>query len=102
MSYFQQTTQRFVPVTGGTVTVLPTDENTTVIIEPVGALATLTIAFPTGQEGAIINVVSTQILTAITQTTATGMIFSSLTTLALGGTASYVWNTSQTKWYKIR
>ena len=102
MAYFPQTTQRFVPVTGGTVTILPTDSVTTVIIEPAGALATLTIAFPTGQEGAIINVVSTQILTAITQTTATGTIFSALTTLALGGTASYVWNTSQTKWYKIK
>ena len=102
MSYFPQTTQRFVPVTGGTVTILPTDENTIVIIEPLGPLANLTIAFPTGQEGAIVRVMSTQILTAITQTTATGTIFNALTTLALGGAAAYVWNSLQIKWYKIQ
>ena len=102
MSYYPPTTQRFTPTTGQTVTVLPTDCETSVLIEPAGTLATLTIAFPAGStDGVIINVMSSQILTVVTHTTASGSILGNLITLGALGKARYAWNASQSKWYPI-
>lgn len=97
------TIQRAVPTTGQTVTVLQTNApDITLVVDPAGTLLTLTIAFPTGAfEGQKISFMSTQILTGLTLVSATGTLTGALTSLALNGFGSYVWSTSQAKWYRI-
>jgi hypothetical protein len=40
-------------------------------------------------------------ITALTLSAAIGTIVNTITTLALGGSATYMYLSSQTKWYKI-
>lgn len=100
MTQVNRSIQRDVPTTGQTVTVGNADGDITVIIEPAGTLATLTIASPSApRDGQRMNIVSTQILTAITLSV--GTFAGGITTLAANGSASYVYVASQTKWYRV-
>lgn len=97
--YDNITSQRFVPTTGGTVTVANMDQQIIpVIIDPAGTLATLTVALPANPyDGQIVIVCSSQIITALTMT---GTIIGAITSMAVGSFAHYVYNSNQTKWYR--
>jgi hypothetical protein len=73
------------------------------IINPAGTLATGTITMPsTPADGMTVRFSSSQIITALTVSANTGQsIVSAVTTLALGGSAQYMYRQSNTTWYRI-
>lgn len=83
------------PTTGQTVT---GDGSRIILIDPAGTLATLTVVLPAspvnGQECII---AASQILTALT---ITGTIVGTLTTMALGGFARFVYSATASKWFR--
>lgn len=97
------TAQYAVPTTGQTVSVTQTGASTlNLVIDPAGTLATLTIALPTGSfDGQRFSLMTSQALTGVTMTTATGSIVGAITTAAANAFATYVWSTTATKWYRI-
>lgn len=91
--------QRSVPTVGQTVS-LTRESIVYALIEPAGTLATLTINMPSSpQDGDEVLIASSQILTALTM--ANGTLVGTLTTLALGGFARFVYNTASTKWFRV-
>ena len=88
--------QYSVPTTGGTVTA---GSNTRVmLLNPAGTLATLTVVLPASPvDGQDFIVSTSQILTALT---ITGTIVGTLTTLALGGFARFVYSADSSKWFR--
>lgn len=83
------------PTTGQSVTIDPT--TATLMLDPAGTLATLTVVLPTGSQGKRVTICSSQILTALT---ITGTIVGTLTTLALGGFAQFTYSSSASKWFR--
>lgn len=90
------TTQYAAPTTGQTVTA---NAGVRILfINPAGTLATLTVVLPASPvEGQDFIVCASQILTALT---ITGTIVGTLTTLALGGFARFVYSTDAAKWFR--
>lgn len=86
-------TQYAQPTTGGSVTIAANTD--VLVIDPAGTLATLTVVLPTGIDGKDLVICSTQILTALT---ITGTIVGTLTTMALGGYARFIYSASAAKW----
>jgi len=76
---------------------------TVAIIQPAGTLATGTVKMPASAiNGMTITVSCTQIITALTLSANTGQsIVNPVTTLASGGTSSYIYRASNTTWYKV-
>jgi hypothetical protein len=94
-----KTIQYVTPTTGQTV-VLNASRDNTAFINPSGTLATLTITLPsTGVNGDIQTITTSQVITALTLNGGTKV--GALTTLVLGGFASYQWSSSGSKWFKI-
>lgn len=89
-------TQYAVPTTGQTVTA---NAGTRVLfIDPAGTLVALTVVLPAGPvEGQDFLVASSQ---SITTLTITGTIVGTLTTLALGGFARFVYSATASKWFR--
>lgn len=87
---FNSEITRFTPATGDTITIPDSQAEVIAIVAPAGTIATLTIAMGTAYNGRRIIIVSTQIITAITVTG--GTLINSLTTLALGGKVSYIYD----------
>ena len=87
--------------TSGTVTV--TDSGTDIQLIHTGSLtATLTIAFPaTPYDGQKLSIASANGITALTLTTGVGSIINALTTLAAGNSGTFMYDSANTKWYKI-
>lgn len=83
------------PTTGQSVTIADTTD--TLMLDPAGTLATLTVVLPTGAQGKRVTISSSQILTALT---ITGTIVGTLTTLALGGFAQFTYSSSASKWFR--
>lgn len=99
MSYIVPNIQRFTPTTGATIVVAANESQVIhVIIEPVGTIAVLTITPPVCTNGQKIIIMSTQIITAIT---ITGSVFL-LSTLGLNSNAGFIFNSSNSTWYKIQ
>jgi len=97
------------PLTGTTVTVAPTDS--TVLVEPAGTIAALTVALPaasTLKDGQTLRVVSTQNITALTMTPGTGSTMANpgATALTVSGTTAYnyefMYRVATAKWYRIQ
>ena len=84
------------PTTGATVNI---NSNTDILaVDPAGLLLTLTVALPSSpRDGKIIKIAASQVITTLTLT---GSIVGSLTTLALGGFAEFVFCSSANKWFR--
>jgi|SRR6185312_2291128 len=103
-------TQYSVPVTTNTVTVLPTTR--TVIVDPAGTIAALTLQLPAASglvDGQRLNFCSTQVITTLTVTDGAGATAQNKPTamtvpLATGAAScvEWVYVTSQTKWFRVQ
>lgn len=101
MSYHKLPAVYATPATGGTVTVPAFDDKRqSVLIDPAGTLATLTVLFPTAADGQEIVVSCTQIVTALTITPAAGSLLSALTALAANIPATWTWSATASKWFR--
>lgn len=90
--------QRPVPESGGTVNLTRADK-VYALLDPAGTLATLTVNLPSSPlDGDEVTLSTSQILTALT--VGNGTIVGTLTTLALGGFAKFVYNTASSKWFR--
>ena len=86
------------PITGATVAI--SAPNTSLLIEPAGTLASLTVNFPSSPaDSDEIRFSSTQIVTALTL--ANGTIVGPIVSLAVGSFAQYVYRSVNTSWYRI-
>lgn len=84
------------PTTGQTVTALAGVE--VLMINPAGTLAALTVVLPANPvDGQDFCVCTSQIITALT---ITGTIVGTLTTLALGGYAWFIYSATAAKWMR--
>ena len=91
--------QYVAPVTGATVAV-NTDGYINLLINPAGTLATLTITVPASPtDGDRVRIGATQIVTALTMNG--GTIVGALVSLAVGGFATYVYNSDSVKWLRV-
>jgi len=87
-------TQVATPLTGETVTI--NAATTFLIINPAGTIAALTLNFPTPNDGTLLTIVFTQIVTAITTTGATQL--TALSSATLGQITRKVYSTTLSKW----
>jgi hypothetical protein len=87
------------PTTGFSITLA--DVAFHVVLVPAGTLATGTITMPAAPfDGQIVNIRSTQIITALTVSPNSGQtVLGSPTTLAAGGIAEAIYRASNTTWY---
>lgn len=89
--------QESAPTTGQTVT-LTRARMVLGLINPAGTLAALTVVLPaSSKDGDICTISTSQIITALT---ITGTIVGTLTTLALGGTATFIYSGTSSKWFR--
>jgi len=80
----------------------PNTSKDVVFIHEAGATANLTFAFPTNPtNNQKVTIMSVGGITTLTLTASVGTIINAITTLAIGGSATYMYLASQTKWYKI-
>lgn len=87
------------PTTGSTVTATG-GSNAILLLDPAGTLVALTVNLPSSPtSGDRITISSTQIITTLT--IGNGTIVGTLTTLALGGFARYMYNSTASKWLRI-
>lgn len=89
-------TQYSQPTAGQTVTA-STGINM-LFVDPAGTLLTLTIVLPASPvDGQVFNIACSQIITTLT---ITGTIVGTLTTMALGGYARFVYSATASKWFR--
>lgn len=76
---------------------------TVAILQPASTLATGAITMPAAPiNGMTITVSCTQIITALTLSANSGQsIVNTISTLAAGGTVSYIYRQANTTWYKV-
>jgi hypothetical protein len=80
----------------------PDTNKEVIFIHEAGATASLTYQFPPSPvDKQKVTIMSVGGITALTLSAAIGTIVNTITTLALGGSATYMYLSSQTKWYKI-
>lgn len=83
------------PTTGQTVTA---DGSNVLLLNPAGTLVALTVTLPANpSDGQDFVVATSQIITTLT---ITGTIIGTLTTLALGGFARFVYSATAAKWFR--
>lgn len=93
------TVQYVTPSTGDTVTVNSTG-HVRLLINPSGSLLTLTVALPgSPSDGDLIQIGSSQIITTLTMSG--GTIIGALTALAVATFASYIFNSTAGKWFRV-
>jgi hypothetical protein len=86
------------PTTGTTITLATI--NTRTLLNPAGTLAALTINMPAAPvNGQIQRVTSSQIITVLTISGNGHTLVGGLTTLSLGGSFTYIYDTATTTWY---
>lgn len=102
---YEVTTQRFTPTTGQTVTIANSPAAlVTVLIEPAGTLAALTIAFPNqAYDGQRVTFKTTRQLTALTLTAGVpGATFQdTITTALINVFGTWVYGLTLNRWYKV-
>jgi hypothetical protein len=87
------------PTTGSTIT-LSQSRHQKLIINPSGTLLALTVALPSSpNDGDVVNIASSQIITTFTLSNAT--IVGALTTLAVATFASYMYSATASKWFRV-
>lgn len=88
--------QYVVPTTGQTIT---SDGSGTLLIDPAGLLLALTIVLPASPiDKQKFTMGSSQ---SITTLTITGTIVGTLATMALGGFATFMYNATSAKWFRV-
>lgn len=93
------TIQYATPATGDTITVGSTG-STKLLINPSGSLLTLTISFPSvPTDGDYLQIGSSQAVTTVTMSN--GTVVGPLTTMAVGTFASYIYNSTASKWFRV-
>lgn len=93
------TNQYTQPTVGQTVTVNNTG-TINLLIDPAGTLATLTVTMPaTPTDGDTVSIGTSQIITALTMNG--GTLVGPLTTMALGGFATYIFGGTAAKWFRV-
>lgn len=101
-------TQYATPLTGTSVTVAPTTG--TMLIDPAGTIATLTVVLPVATsliDGQVLRLASSQTVTALTLTPGTGTTVSNApSAITISTTAPYnyefIYKASNTKWYRVQ
>jgi hypothetical protein len=90
-----------VPASGGSLTI--PNGCSSLLLNPAGVLATLTITMPAAPvDGQIVRLATTQTVTALTLNANAGQTISgNVTTLSATAPASYIYVLSLTKWIKI-
>lgn len=87
------------PTTGQTVTAAATDNY--ILINPAGTLVALTVVLPpTPYDKQEVTIATSQIITGFTLTSAKSVL-SALTTMALGGFATYKYNSTADFWFRV-
>lgn len=90
------TTQYATPVSTDSITIA--SGVNVLLINPAGTIAALTVVLPASPiNGQVCTITSSQIVTALT---VTGTIVGTLTTLALGGFASFCYSSTAAKWFR--
>lgn len=90
--------QYVTPSTGDTVTITGSGR-TILLINPSITLTTLTLILPSSPSDAdIVEIGTSQIITTMT---VTGTIVGTLSTMALAGFASFCYNATASKWFRI-
>ncbi len=99
---FQPSGQYVAPTTGQTVVVQPIGPVHFVKLKPAGTLSSLTLSFPvSAMDNQVIWVVSTAAITTVTPSGAT-FDGTALTTLAAGGSASFVYSANDGKFTRLQ
>lgn len=106
MANFSQINERLIPVkqyvapvTGATVLV-NANGFVRLVINPAGSLLALTVTLPANPtDGDTVVLGSTQAVTTLTMNG--GTIIGGLSTLAIGSTATFVYNSDATEWVKM-
>lgn len=93
-------TYRYTPLTGTTVNI-PADAEV-VYIEPAGTIAALTVNMPPNPyDGQELNICTTQTITALTQSVASGTLRGALTAGSANGFGKWKYSLSNTTWYRM-
>lgn len=88
--------------TGGTITATDTGDDLQIVHENGILTAALTIALPaTPQDGQRVYMTSVNGVTALTLSTAVGSIVNTLSAIAVGVGACFMYRAANTKWYKV-
>lgn len=91
--------QYVTPTTGSTVTV-NSNGYVRLLIDPAGSLLALTVALPSSPtDGDKVEICSTQAITTLT--ISGGTVIGTLTTMAIGTFAHYIFNGTAAKWFRI-
>lgn len=99
MTYIPVTTQTVTPTTGTTVSINMA-RKLSFFINPAGSLLALTVNMPSSpQDGDEVNISTSQVITGVTM--ANGSIINALTSLVLGGFATYVYSTTVGSWMRV-
>lgn len=102
LGFSQGTINSFTSLTTGTVSGNSTQQDE-VLIHDAATTLTLTMALPTTPvNGQMFSFTSASGVTTLTLSTSTGTIVNAITTLAVGGNATYIYLATPNKWYKIR
>lgn len=103
MSYHKLPPVYSVATAGATIAVPAFDgPSQKVLLNPAGLLATLTFTFPTAADGQEIVISSTQIVTALTLTPASGSFLNILSALAVNTPAAWTWSATASQWFRTR
>lgn len=93
----QEIVQAVAPTTGNTVVI--GQGVTALLLNPTGTLSTLTVTLPSNpRDGQSLVIATSQIITTLTING--GTIVGTLTTLALGGNAYFVYGATAAKWFR--
>lgn len=94
------TIQYETPLTGATVAV--GDSTESVVIDPAGTIAALTVTMPANPyDGQYVELATTQIVTALTQTAAGKTIKAALTAGTANGFGAWRYSKATTTWYRV-
>ena len=94
------TIQYEAPLTGATVAI--NDSTESLIVDPAGTIAALTVTMPANPyDGQYVEVATTQTVTALTQTAAGKTIKGALTAGSANGFGAWRYSKATTTWYRV-
>lgn len=100
MTHDPQVVQYNAPATLATVVCNNGFGNLFLLLDPLATIAVCTVNLPsTPSDGQMVVVASSQIITALT--IANGTIIGTLTTLALGAYAHFMYSSTASKWFRV-
>jgi hypothetical protein len=101
MSYIRNSKQIFTPTTGQSIAISDSDGDIYILIKPAGTLLALTITMPANpRDGQSITLCSTQIITGLTLTSSSTINGLITTLAAVNGYATYVYDLSNTMYFR--